>query len=42
MMYGKESEGSDKHEMEGMKGFWEHMSEDKKKDVHKKPNWILR
>ena len=31
MMYGKESEGSDKHEMEGMKGFWEHMSEDKKK-----------
>jgi hypothetical protein len=31
MMYGKESEGSDKHEMDGMKGFWEHMSEDKKK-----------
>ena len=31
MMYGKESEGSGKSEMEGMKGFWEHMSEDKKK-----------
>ena len=31
MMYGKESEGSDKPEMEGMMGFWEKMSEDKKK-----------
>jgi hypothetical protein len=31
IMHEREMQGSERSEMGGMKGFWEHMSEDKKK-----------